>query len=145
MSIVIDSKSGDPWPANWRNRKLQQIREEVKEELIVRDEGRGIGRDGQVYTLKVEGDGENRTETAVVDPALAAKRRTGRETRLLAQSRWLEFCSKEQDLQAFIASRGKDDVHRAEAARKAAAPVEQTLKKPDAAPVSKPKPKKSKG
>ncbi|MCZ6654862.1 MAG: hypothetical protein O7D91_17775 [Planctomycetota bacterium] len=146
MSIIIDSKTKDPWSSVWVNRALHKIRAKASGDMVARDRQRGIGPTGQVYTTEMHEKGEHKREIVTVDRALAAMRHTGRETRLLTMSRFREFCSVPQSLPDFIASYGDDcSAVQLKAAKTLAAPIEESLTKEAAsAPVPKPEAKLSK-
>lgn len=135
MSIVIDTKTKQPWSALWRNRKFAQIHKEASDALVRRDRQRGIGADGQVYTTQLKSKGEHSSEVATVDRALAGRRHTGREVRLLYRRRIAEFCSEPQDLQSFVEEFGTPDAEKLKAAQEAAQGVVESLADPHASPA----------
>lgn len=133
MSIVIDKETKKPWSDVWRNRKFAKIRREASDALVARDRARGIGPDGQVYTTQLKSKGEHSSVVATVDRALAGKRHTGREVRLLYRRRIAEFCSEPQDLQSFVEAFGTPDAEKLKAAQEAAQGIVESLADPHAA------------
>lgn len=138
--MLIDSKTNTPWPPKWANMALRGVKRKASADLVARDRSRGIPESGQVYTTESDEKGEHKRETCTVDRALAGKRHTGRESRILREARWREFCSKPQDLAAFKAANTAPEVEATEAAIAKAAPIEESLVKETGAataPVSK--------
>lgn len=129
MSVVIDTKTKEPWSAVWRNRKFAEIRNETIADLLARDLERGIGPDGQVYTTELREKGEHSTQVATVDRGLSAQRHTGHDVRILYRRRITEFCFEPRDLDAFTKTFGTPDAEKLKAAQEAAQGIVESLPK----------------
>ena len=143
--MLIDTKTNAPWPPQWANMALRRIKGKASADLVARYISRGIPESGQVYTTEKDEKGEHKRAICTVDRSLAGKRHTGRESRILRESRWRDFCSKPRDLAAFKAENTEPEVKATEAAIAKAAPIEESLaSETAAAPVSTPVSKLSK-
>ena len=116
---------------------LRRIKQQASADLVARDRSRGIPESGQVYTTETDEKGEHKRETCTVDRVLAGNRHTGRESRVLREARWRDFCSKPQDLAAFKAANPEPEVKATEAAIAKAAPIEESLVKETKAATAK--------
>lgn len=129
MSMPVDTKTNEPWPAVWANRMLQEIRTEAIDNLKARSVARGIPENGQCYTMETIGDegDENATQVAVIDAVMVKNRHNYRDVRLLTNARWSRFCSTPQDLSAFITRFETPDEAALERVESAAADIEASL------------------
>lgn len=152
---LVDTTTKEVWPALWANRQLHEIRAKAISDLEARSTARGVPKNGQVYTMERDGDDDDddddaqRSESAVVDQALAAKRHNYQDVRLLTKSRWATFCAEPQDLSKFKARFEIPDVKLLKRHQDAAADIENSLREEAEqpamaapAPAEKPEPPK---
>lgn len=122
---LIDTKTQKPWPKVMSNLKLQEIRRVCCQELRERDERRGIVG-GKVTTTIADPNAEGKTKE-VVDVVKQQMAHTGAELNALLLGRWATYCSKPQDLDAFVATTRLPKQQELEAVQGAAAPIEESL------------------
>lgn len=140
---LLDTKTKKQWPALMANLKLQEIREGCRTDLRKRDEARGIVG-GKVTTTIADPNMEGKTKD-VVDPVKQKMAHTGAELNALLEARWREFCSKPQDLEAFVATTRTVEQDDTKAAKDAAAGIEKSLHEAPAPRAASESPKRSAG
>jgi hypothetical protein len=128
MTGLIDTKTKQPWPAVWRNRRFEDIRAGVRNDMKARDRERGIPDNGQVYLSPVEDEGGHR-KPPVVDRAMADRKHTMKESKLLYHKRRLEFCQTPHSLDEYIEKFETPDASILKAAQDAAKGIEDSLPK----------------
>jgi len=125
---LIDSKTGEAWPIEMANLKLQEIRQECREDLWALDERRGVTGLKVTDTIADPEDKEGLGKTKdVVNEQKRAAAHTGDDlTRLLAK-RWAEYCSEPRDLAEFIATTRLPKQQELEALTEAASHIEDAI------------------
>lgn len=144
MTGLIDSKTKEVWPGLWRNRRFEDIRVGIRNDMKARDLERGIPDNGQVYLARVEDKGGHR-KPLVVDRAMADRKHKMSESKLLYHKRRLELCETPQDLDKYIEEYETPDAQRLKNAQAAAKDIEASLPKTEAKPAGKPKATKGAG
>lgn len=135
---LLDTKTSKPWPLDMTNLKLQEIRQVCCDDLRKRDEARGI-ENGKLTTTVGDPKVKDKMKE-VVDVVKQHLAHTGHDLNTLLEARWAEYCSKPQDLDAFIATTRRPQEIETAKVKEAASGIEQSLKEPNQVPVSRPVP-----
>lgn len=98
--LLLDTVTGKPWKPENANVMLQRIKAEVTTELRARDVSLSGGRINEASGYKITTLGDDGRLRA--DHELQRIRHTGRESRLLRDKRWTEFCATPQPQDEFM-------------------------------------------